>query len=155
MVHPTKAIFKRLSDKIRQVVNIFYPHHESAVNRNIIRFTRLWNVSFDQAAAIAASLGRGTLMWDFDLVSTYKLVASLVQAWHQGELELIDRVKCYSFSTTTCFGAASSAETTSVAQQSSSSWAGCHAATRMTSSSSHHAPRRRPPQRKPRPSAHD
>ena len=111
MAHPTKAIFKRLSDKIRQVVNISYPHDESAVNRNIVRCTRLWNVSFDQAAAIAASLGHGTLMWKFDLVSAYKLVASLVQDWHlQGELEIIDGVKCYSFSTTTCFGAASSAD---------------------------------------------
>ena len=72
-------------------MNISYPHDESAVNRNIVRCTRLWNVSFDQAAAIAASLGRGTLMWKFDLVSAYKLVASLVQDWHlQGELEIID-----------------------------------------------------------------
>ena len=41
MAHPTKAIFKRLSDKVRQVVNISYPHDESAVNRNIVRSTRL------------------------------------------------------------------------------------------------------------------
>jgi hypothetical protein len=47
------------------------PHDESAVNRNIVRSTRLWNVSFDQAAAIATSLGRGPLMWKFDLVSAY------------------------------------------------------------------------------------
>ena len=47
MSHPTKAIFKRLSDKVRQVVNISYPHDESAVNRNIVRWSRLWNVSFD------------------------------------------------------------------------------------------------------------
>ncbi len=67
-----------MSDKVRQVVNISYPHDESAVNRNIVRST-LWNASFDQAATIAASLGRGTLMWTFDLVSAYKLVASLVQ----------------------------------------------------------------------------
>ena len=91
MSHPTKAIFKRLSDKVRQVVNISYPHDESAVNRNIVRRSRLWNVSFDQAAAIVAMLGPGTLMWKFDLVSAYKLVASLVQDWHlQGELEIID-----------------------------------------------------------------
>ena len=56
-------------------------------------------------------LGPGTLMWKFDLVSAYKLVASLVQDWHlQGELEIIDGVKFYSFSTTTCFGASSSAD---------------------------------------------
>ena len=111
MSHPTKAIFKRLSDKVRQVVNISYPHDESAVNRNIVRRSRLWNVSFDQAAAIVAMLGPGTLMWKFDLVSAYKLVASLVQDWHlQGELEIIDGVKFYSFSTTTCFGASSSAD---------------------------------------------
>ena len=132
MAHPTKAIFKRLSDKIRQVVNISYPHDESAVNRNIVRCTRLWNVSFDQAAAIAASLGHGTLMWKFDLVSAYKLVASLVQDWHlQGELEIIDGVKCYSFSTTRCFGAASSAD---VFHDHGS--AGEFIATRTTSSSS-------------------
>ena len=66
-------------------MNISYPHDESAVNRNTVRCIRLWNVSFDQAAAIAASLGRGTLMW-----SAYKLVASLVQDWHlQRELEII------------------------------------------------------------------
>ena len=50
-------------------------------------------------------------MWKFDLVSAYKLVASLAQDWHlQGELEVVDGVKFYSFSTTTCFGAASSAD---------------------------------------------
>ena len=50
-------------------------------------------------------------MWKFDLVSAYKLVASLVQDWHlQGELEIIEGVKCYSFFTTTCFGATSSAD---------------------------------------------
>ena len=66
-------------------MNISYPHDESAVNRSIVCCTRLWNVSFDQAAAIAASLGRGTLMWKFDLVSE---LVSLVQDWHlQGELE--------------------------------------------------------------------
>jgi hypothetical protein len=44
-------------------------------------------------------------------VSAYKLVASLVQDWHlQGELEIVDGVKFYSFSTTTCFGASSSAD---------------------------------------------
>jgi hypothetical protein len=70
MSHPTKAIFKRLSDKVRQVVNISYPYDESAVNRNIVRLSRLWKVSFDQAAAIVAVLGPGTLMWQFDLVRT-------------------------------------------------------------------------------------
>ena len=41
MSHPTKAIFKRLSDKVRQVVNISYPHDESAVNRSSVRLSRL------------------------------------------------------------------------------------------------------------------
>jgi hypothetical protein len=111
MAHPTKAVFKKLSTKIRHVVNISYPHDPSSVNRNIERLTRLANVSFEQAASIVAELGAGTLLYKFDIVSAYKLVASLPQGWHlQGELEMIDGVKHYSFPTTTCFGAASSAD---------------------------------------------
>jgi len=111
MAHPTKAVFKKFSTKIRHVVNISYPHDPSSVNRNIERLTRLANVSFEQAASIVAELGAGTLLYKFDIVSAYKLVASLPQDWHlQGELEMIDGVKHYSFATTTCFGAASSAD---------------------------------------------
>ena len=54
MAHPTKAVFKKFSTKIRHVVNISYPHDPSSVNRNIERITRLANVSFEQAASIVA-----------------------------------------------------------------------------------------------------
>ena len=112
MCHPTKAVFKRFSPKIRQVVNISHPHDESAVNRNILRLSRLKNSSFEQAASVAARLGAGTLMWKMDVTSAYKLIAALPQDWHlTGELEWIRGVKHYSFSTTTCFGSSSSADT--------------------------------------------
>ena len=112
MCHPTKAVFKRFSPKIRQVVNISHPHDESAVNRNILRTSRLKNSSFEQAASVAARLGAGTLMWKMDVTSAYKLIAALPQDWHlTGELEWIGGVKHYSFSTTTCFGSSSSADT--------------------------------------------
>ena len=82
MAYPTKAVFKKFSTKVRHVVNISYPHDPSSVNRNIERLTRLANVSFEQAASIVAELGAGTLLYKFDIVSAYKLVASLPQDWH-------------------------------------------------------------------------
>ncbi len=87
MCHPTKAVFKRFSPKIRQVRNISHPHDESAVNRNILRMPRLKDSSFEQAASVAACLGAGTLMWKMDVTSVYKLIAALPQDWHlTGEL---------------------------------------------------------------------
>ena len=113
IANPTKPVFKRFGGGLpRHVVDLSSPHAGTSVNALIDRsHTRLHNARFEEVAIAAASLGRNTMMWKFDVVSAYKLVPIPLQDFHlQGEMEEIEGRTHYSFSIATSFGAKSSSD---------------------------------------------
>ena len=109
----TGPAFKRLSDKIRHVVDSSFPYDDSSVNAAINRkpWSRLFNARFPSLAQQIVALGRFTLLFKFDVVGAYKLLLLLLQEWHLlGEKDCVNDQTVHSFSTTVSFGARSSAD---------------------------------------------
>lgn len=103
---PCKGTTKTFSDKIRHVNNMSYPHDASSVNHNIPDGNTK-TATFNHAARLLAYLGKGTLMFKFDVKSAYKLVRLAPQDYHlNGELT----PQGFSFSTRPNFGAKSAGD---------------------------------------------
>jgi len=101
---PMRAAFKRFSGKPRLVNNLSYPYDSSAVNMNINRACQR-NTSIKHVADLVLHFGRGTLLFEFDAVSAYKIPVLIPDDWHvQGELTADGA----SWSTVPDFGAKSS-----------------------------------------------
>ena len=85
------------------------PYDGSSVNSNCPGH-ELKYVTLDSAGAVLKVLGKGTLLFKFDVVAAYKQIRLIVDDWClQGEFYTIDDgTPCYDISTAANFGAKSS-----------------------------------------------
>ena len=85
--NPVHGATKRFSpEDIRFVKDLSFPHDGSSVN-DLTTQGVTHNITVDAICALIAHLGKGTLIWSFDVQSAYKLIKVVLDDWHlQGEM---------------------------------------------------------------------
>jgi len=106
--HPRSAAVKHFSDKVRLVIDMSDPHDGSSVNANCPDVD-LHYVKLEQVGAVIKKLGKGTILFKFDVVAAFKQIRLIIDDWClQGETFEQDGVTFYDISTAANFGAKTS-----------------------------------------------
>ena len=106
--HPRSAAVKKSNSKVRLVIDMSAPYDGSSVNANCPD-RELKYVTLDDAGSVLKTLGKGCLLFKFDVVAAYKQLRLIIDDWClQGETYTIDGVTAFDISTAAHFGAKSS-----------------------------------------------
>ena len=106
--HPRSAAVKKSNNKVRLVIDMSAPYDGSSVNANCPD-QELHYVTLDYAGAVLKTLGKGTVLFKFDVVAAYKQIRLIIDDWClQGETYSANGVTCFDISTAANFGAKSS-----------------------------------------------
>jgi len=106
--HPRSAALKNFSDKVRLVIDMSDPHDGSSVNANCPD-VELHYVKLEHIGSVIKKLGRGTVVFKFDVVAAFKQIRLIIDDWClQGETFVQNNITCYDISTAANFGAKTS-----------------------------------------------
>lgn len=86
--NPISGAPKRFSpDDIRMVKDMSYPHDKSSSVNDLVTEGVTRNITVRMICNLIATLGKGTLIWTFDVQSAYKQIKVIMDDWHlQGEI---------------------------------------------------------------------
>jgi hypothetical protein len=106
--HPRSAAVKNFSDKVRLVIDMSDPHDGSSINANCPD-VELHYAKLEHIGSVIKKLGRGTILFKFDVVAAYKQIRLIIDDWClQGETFEQNNVTYYDISTAANFGAKTS-----------------------------------------------
>jgi len=106
--HPRSAAVKHFSDKVRLVIDMSDPHDGSSVNANCPDVD-LHYVKLEHIGSVIKKLGRGTVLFKFDVVAAFKQIRLIIDDWClQGETFERNNLAYYDISTAANFGAKTS-----------------------------------------------